>query len=66
MIAGKYHVKKLLFFSLSRYTEWFRELKNEAVVLFTLEDMYDENPNHSDMPGRTGDIHNRQEKGGNK
>ena len=45
VIAGKYHVKKLLFFSLSRYTEWFRELKNEAVVLFTLEDMYDENPN---------------------
>ena len=42
VIAGKYHVKKLLFFSLSGYTEWFRELKNEAVVLFTLEDMYDE------------------------
>lgn len=41
VIAGKYHVKKLLFFSLSGYTEWFRELKNEAVVLFTLEDMYE-------------------------
>ncbi len=40
VIAGKYHVKKLLFFSLSGYTEWFKELKNEAVVLFTLKDMY--------------------------
>ena len=27
VIAGKYHVKKLLFFSLSGYTEWSRELK---------------------------------------
>lgn len=66
VIAGKYHVKKLLFFSLSGYTEWFRELKNEAVVLFTLEDMYDENPNPSAMPGRKGDIHNRQVKGEKK
>ena len=40
VIAGKYHVKKLLFFSLSGYTEWFKELKNEDAVLFTLEDMY--------------------------
>lgn len=40
IIAGKYHVKKLLFFSLSGYTEWFEKLKNDAVVLFALEDMY--------------------------
>lgn len=40
VIAGKYHVKKLLFFSLSGYTEFFKELKNEDVVLFTLKDMY--------------------------
>ncbi len=39
VIAGKYHVKKLLFFSLSGYTEWFKELKNETVVLFKLKDM---------------------------
>lgn len=40
VIAGKYHVEKLLLFSLKGYTEWFKELKNEAVDLFTLEDMY--------------------------
>lgn len=40
LISGKYRVKKLIFFSLSGYTEWFYGLKNEDVILLTLEDMY--------------------------
>lgn len=42
VIAGKYHVKKLLFFSLSGYTEWFRELKMKLWFYSHWKDMYEE------------------------
>lgn len=40
LIHGKYRVKKLLFFSLSGYTEWLGNLKSDDVVLLTLKDLY--------------------------
>lgn len=41
LISSKYRVTKYLFFSLSGYTEWFDTLKEDNVVLLTLEDLYD-------------------------
>lgn len=40
LLPGKYRVEKLLFFSLSGYTEWFDTLQDKRVMLFTLEDLY--------------------------
>lgn len=40
LIAGKYRVKKIIFFSLSGYTKWFDDMNDSNVTLFTLDDIY--------------------------
>lgn len=40
LIAAKYKVSKYIFFSLSGYTDWFKDLKDEDVLLLTLESLY--------------------------
>ena len=40
LIAARYKVSKYIFFSLSGYTEWFQNLKDEDVLLLTLESLY--------------------------
>lgn len=42
LIAGKYEVKKYLFFSLGGYTEWFDTLDKDNVALLTVQDLYDD------------------------
>ncbi len=44
VIHGKYRIIRYLFFSLSGYTDWFKALPGNDVVLFTLEDLYRETP----------------------
>ncbi len=44
VIHGKYRIVRYLFFSLSGYTDWFKALPGNDVVLFTLEDLYRETP----------------------
>ena len=41
LIAGKYRIRKYVFFSLSGYTDWFDTLENEDVVLLSLSDLYE-------------------------
>lgn len=41
LIAAKYKVSKYIFFSLSGYTDWFKDLKDEDVLLLTLESLYE-------------------------
>lgn len=40
LISAKYKIEKIVFFSLSGYTEWFDTLNDEHVVLLTLNDLY--------------------------
>ncbi len=42
-INAKYHIIKYLFFSLGGYTEWVQSVNNDAVVLLTLDDLYQQN-----------------------
>ncbi|MCC8150882.1 MAG: DUF234 domain-containing protein [Lachnospiraceae bacterium] len=42
-ISAKYHIIKYLFFSLGGYTEWIQSVNNDAVVLLTLDDLYQQN-----------------------
>ncbi|MCD8123929.1 MAG: ATP-binding protein [Lachnospiraceae bacterium] len=39
-ICSKYRVIKYLFFSLNGYTEWVQSVNNDAVILLTLDDLY--------------------------
>lgn len=39
-IKLKYHIEKYVLFSMSGFTEWFDSLEDNNVVLFTLEDLY--------------------------
>ena len=41
LIAAKYKVSKYIFFSLSGYTDWFKNLKDEDVLLLTLDSLYE-------------------------
>ena len=41
LIAAKYKVSKYIFFSLSGYTDWFKDLKDEDVLLLTLDSLYE-------------------------
>lgn len=41
VIAAKYKVSKYIFFSLSGYTEWVENLKDEDVLLLTLDSLYE-------------------------
>ena len=41
LIASKYKVSKYIFFSLSGYTDWFKDLKDEDVLLLTLDSLYE-------------------------
>lgn len=41
LITSKYKVSKYIFFSLSGYTDWFENLKNEDVLLLTLDSLYE-------------------------
>lgn len=41
LIAAKYKVSKYIFFSLSGYTDWFKDLKDDDVLLLTLESLYE-------------------------
>ena len=40
LISSKYRVSKFIFFSLSGYTEWFKNLDSKDVLLLTLNDLY--------------------------
>ena len=40
VLSGKYQLKKVLLFSLSGYTDWFEELKDEQLIRYTLYDLY--------------------------
>lgn len=40
VLSGKYQLKKVLLFSLSGYTDWFEELKDERLIRYTLYDLY--------------------------
>ncbi|MCD7957743.1 MAG: ATP-binding protein [Lachnospiraceae bacterium] len=40
LISGKYRVVKYLFFSLSGYSDWVADRKDDQVVLLSLEDLY--------------------------
>ena len=41
LIAAKYKVSKYIFFSLSGYTDWFKDLKDDDVLLLTLKSLYE-------------------------
>lgn len=41
LITSKYKVSKYIFFSLSGYTDWFENLKNEDVLLLILDSLYE-------------------------
>lgn len=41
-IASKYKIVKYILFSLSGYTDWFDEMKDEDVLLLTLDSLYEE------------------------
>ena len=41
VIAAKYKVSKYIFFSLSGYTEWVENLKDEDLLLLTLDSLYE-------------------------
>ena len=41
LIASKYKVSKYIFFSLSGYTDWFKDLKDDDILLLTLESLYE-------------------------
>ena len=41
LIAAKYKVSKYIFFSLSGYTDCFKDLKDDDVLLLTLESLYE-------------------------
>lgn len=41
LIAAKYKVSKYIFFSLSGYTDWFKDLRDEDVLLLTLDSLYE-------------------------
>lgn len=41
VIAAKYKVSKYIFFSLSGYTEWVENLKDEDFLLLTLDSLYE-------------------------
>lgn len=40
VITGKYKISKYVLFSLSGYTDWFETLKDEDVLLLTLDSLY--------------------------
>ncbi len=40
LISGKYHITKLILFSLIGFTEWFETADKTNLVLVTLDDMY--------------------------
>lgn len=40
LISARYKIKKIVFFSLSGYTEWFDTLNDDHVILLTLNDLY--------------------------
>ena len=40
LLSDKYRVTRLILFSLSGYTDWVKEIKDEQLTCFTLEDMY--------------------------
>lgn len=40
LVSGKYRVTKYLFFSLGGYTDWFHNVENSGVALFSLNDLY--------------------------
>lgn len=40
LVSGKYRVMKYLFFSLGGYTDWFHNVENSGVALFSLNDLY--------------------------
>lgn len=40
LITGKYAVTRFLLFSLSGFTDWFKETKPANTVLISVEDMY--------------------------
>ena len=40
LISAKYKIEKIVFFSLSGYTEWFDTLNDDHVILLTLNDLY--------------------------
>ena len=41
LITAKYKVSKYLFFSLSGYTDWFKTMSDEDVLLLTLDSLYE-------------------------
>ena len=41
VLAAKYKVSKYIFFSLSGYTEWVENLKDEDILLLTLDSLYE-------------------------
>lgn len=41
LIAPKYKLSKYIFFSLSGYTDWFKTLSDEDVILLTLDSLYE-------------------------
>ena len=41
LITAKYKVSKYIFFSLSGYTDWFKSLSDEDVLLLTLDSLYE-------------------------
>lgn len=41
LITAKYKISKYILFSLSGYTDWFKDLKDEDVLLLTLEALYE-------------------------
>lgn len=40
LISARYKIEKIVFFSLSGYTEWFDTLYDDHVILLTLNDLY--------------------------
>ncbi len=40
LISAKYKISKYIFFSLSGYTDWFKTLTDENVLLLTLDSLY--------------------------
>ena len=42
LVSGKYRIIKYLLFSLSGYTSWFDEIKDDHLLKLTLEDLYQE------------------------
>ena len=41
LITAKYKISKYILFSLSGYTDWFKDLKDDDVLLLTLESLYE-------------------------